>query len=85
MFFLCCQATYKTSKNGAFLAVEQVALSLTTDWIPANPYYDDHGHSGPSEQRTGWILDEVIPLMDDLCDEVVALDWESFLQKYQLL
>ena len=66
-------------------AVEQVALSLTTDWIPTNPHYDDHGHSGPSEQRTGWVLDEVIPLMDDLCDEVAALDWECFLQKYQLL
>ena len=66
-------------------AVEQVALSLTKDWIPTHPYYDDHGHSGPSEQRSGWVLDEVIPLMDELCDESVSLDWESFLQEYHLL
>lgn len=66
-------------------AVEQVGLLLTRDWAPVEPYYDEHGHSGPSEQRTLWVLDEVIPLMDSLCEEVIDLDWEAFLFKYKLL
>ena len=35
-------------------AVEQVALSLTTDYRPAQPYIGN-GNNGPSEQRTGWV------------------------------
>lgn len=65
-------------------SVEQVALSLTRDWAPDKPYYDEHGHSGPSEQRTGWVLDEVIPMLDALCEEAIELDWEGILRKYSL-
>lgn len=65
-------------------AVEQVALSLTRDWAPDEPYYDEHGHSGPSEQRTGWVLDEVILMLDALCEEAIELDWEQMLNKYSL-
>lgn len=76
--------TYELTRAQCW-AVEQVALSLTKDWAPKEPYYDEHGHSGPSEQRTGWCLDEIIPMMNSLCKEVVKLDWENFLAKYGLL
>ena len=62
-------------------AVEQVALSLTTDYRPAQPYIGN-GNNGPTEQRTGWVLEDVITMLNELCDECLALGWDVFYNKY---
>lgn len=64
-------------------AVEQVALDLTREYAPEKPYYTKvSGQGGVSEQRTGWVLDDVIQLMESLCDECEELDWQEFYAKY---
>ena len=63
-------------------AVEQVALSLTSEWKPAKPYYGKKNQAGASEQRTGWVLDDVIQLLEQLCSECQALGWEQFYAKH---
>ena len=34
--------------------------------------------NGPSEQRTGWVLEDVITMLNELCDECLALGWDVF-------
>jgi len=63
-------------------AVEQVCLRLTECYRPESTYDNAHGKAGPSEQRTGWALDETIALLDELCDECQRDDWETFYSRY---
>ena len=60
--------------------VEQVALQATEHWLPEEPYYGRG--TGPTEQRTGWVLDEIITMMEDLINECQADGWELFYKKY---
>ena len=39
---------------------------------------------GMSEQRTGWVLDDVIKMLEELCEECNELGWETFYAKYLL-
>jgi hypothetical protein len=71
----------KTMKRAECWAVEQVALELTKDWMPAAPYVGD-GKSGPTEQRTGWVIDEVIEMLEGLCSNCQQMGWEAFWDRY---
>ena len=63
-------------------AVEQAALHLTRQWAPAEPYLNDQKSTGPTEQRTGWVLEEIIELLESLCDECEEIGWRRFYAKY---
>jgi hypothetical protein len=63
-------------------AVEQVSLHLTECYRPQVAYDNEHGKAGPSEQRTGWALDEIIAMLEELCDECLRDGWEDFYSRY---
>ena len=61
-------------------AVEQVALLLTQDWKPKRAV--GGRFNGASEQRVGWVLEDVVELMEELCDECVEMGWAAFYSRY---
>lgn len=61
-------------------AVEQCALHLTREYRPSIPA--GNANSGPTEQRTGWVLDDVITMIDELCDECVSIGWHALYAQY---
>lgn len=61
-------------------AVEKVALKATEHYLPEEPYFGKH--SGPSEQRTGWVIEETIELMDSLTEECQRDGWQLFYEKH---
>jgi hypothetical protein len=62
--------------------VEQVVLKLTVEYIPSEPFHGLRGQNGPSEQRVGWSLDEVIEMIEELCLECERLGHEAFWAKF---
>lgn len=71
----------RTMKRAECWAVEQAALELTKDWIPETPYVGD-GKSGPTEQRTGWVIEEAIELLEGLADECERDGWQTLWDRY---
>ena len=65
-------------------AVEQVALFLTKGYKPENPVIIKDS-CGASEQRTGWVLDDVISLLQDLVASCQTLGWQTFYQQHLCL
>jgi hypothetical protein len=63
-------------------AVEQVVLKLTAEYAPAEPFHGLHGQNGPSEQRVGWFLDEVIEMTEELCQQCEQLGYEAFWARF---
>lgn len=63
-------------------AVEQAALLQTRNFIPSSPYKTKGKSTGPTEQRTGWVLKDVIENMEALCDECEEIGWRAFYEKY---
>ena len=62
-------------------AVETVALFLTQEYKPSDPYVI-YESCGASEQRTGWVIEDVITLLNDLVDSCQSLGWQTFYQKH---
>lgn len=71
-------------KRAETWAVEQVALCLTEDWAPEVPYkgVDEWSSTGATEQRTGWVLAEVIEMLEKLCDECEEMGYHAFYRQY---
>lgn len=63
-------------------AVEQVVLMLTTEYAPEKPFHGLRGQNGPSEQRVGWCLDDVIEMTEELCLQCEQLGHEAFMAKF---
>ena len=61
--------------------VEQIALDQTRQWTAEKPYFGK-GDCGPTEQRTGWVLDDVIQLLERLCTECEELGLQAFYSRY---
>jgi hypothetical protein len=62
-------------------AVETVALFLTQEYKPTDPYII-YESCGASEQRTGWVLDDVITLLEELIASCQSLGWQAFYHKH---
>lgn len=63
-------------------AVEQVALHLTREYAPQEVYNNKHDNCGTTEQRIGWVIEDVIQLLEQLCDECAQMGWETFYSRY---
>lgn len=63
-------------------AVEQAALHLTREYAPEQVYTNKHDNCGTSEQRVGWVIEDVIGLLEQLCDECLDMGWEAFYSRY---
>ena len=61
-------------------AVEQVALRLTEHFRPSKPVQSKA--AGLSEQRFGWVIEDVILLLEDLSGRCLLIGWEKFLAEY---
>jgi len=61
-------------------AIEKVALKATEHFRPEEPCFGRY--TGPSEQRTGWVLEEVIDLMDSLVEECQRDGWQLFYERH---
>ncbi len=63
--------------------VEQVALHLTRDWsVNETTGYTHKDLSGLSEQRTGWVIEEIILLLEELVVECQKEGWKDFYYRY---
>ena len=63
-------------------AVEQCALYLTREYRPA--VAAGNANSGASEQRTGWVLEDEITMINELCDECLSVGWDVLYERYVL-
>ena len=72
----------RAMKRADCWAVEQVALLQTRDWKPKEPYHESGKSTGHTEQRTGWVLENVIKNIEKLCDECEEIGWKSLYAKY---
>jgi hypothetical protein len=61
-------------------AIEKVALKATEHYLPDEPYIGRG--TGPSEQRTGWVLEEVIDLLNTLVEECQRDGWQLFYERH---
>ena len=65
-------------------AVEQVALHYTREHAVIELPDGFETRGGTSEFRQGMVIDDVVDLLEGLCDEAMEMDWREFYDKHLL-
>ena len=71
---------HQRMKRAECWAIEQVSLDLTRSFSPDDPITTEG--FGALEQRVGWVLADVIVMLEELCSESLAMGWRDFYAKY---